>query len=248
MHTRESLKLLAQEITASSQRVLQYTKNRSGTGLHRERLVESFIRKFAPSGIAFGSGFIYSEKEVSLQVDILGYDRENFGPIYDEGGYVVVNPFSVISVIEVKSVLNNNSLKDAFQNVISCTKINKNIQGSIFAFDGLSSEKTFDHMEDMLKSSDLGISEIDQFPDAILCLNKWVILKAEIDNKKCRYTYPKQQTFEEQFATYLQYLYYKMYSYRRALYKESSLPLLKEMGYQLVFDQGEVEYIDIKIP
>jgi hypothetical protein len=96
---------LVDELTASSQRILEYSRNRSATGLHRERLVESYIRRVAPQSFGVGNGFIHGPDESSKQIDILVYDRENYAPLLDEGGFVIVVPSSVVHAIEVKSNL-----------------------------------------------------------------------------------------------------------------------------------------------
>lgn len=148
MHSLRALELLAEELIAKSDRILEYTKNKDATGLHRERVVEAFIKRLAPDAFGFGSGFISMTSESSSQVDVLVYDKLNFAPLFDEGGFIVVSPEAVIEIIEVKSKLDSNSISSALDNVVSATRLNPKIQGSVFAFDGMLVATGVKHIEE----------------------------------------------------------------------------------------------------
>lgn len=238
MHSLGSLRHLVDEMVAQSKRVAEYTRDRSATGLHRERIVESFVRRIAPKSFSIGSGFIYGASESSKQIDILVYDTMNFAPLFDEGGYVVVLPESVVEVIEVKSSLDKDQLYGAIDNILSATRLNPRIQGSIFSFDGMSRETAYGHIDDFIEANKKDQSLIPLLPKSLVVLNKWVATSIEKGDAVCLVA-PKEATFEEQFLIYFSSLYYKMYGYRRKLLSEDRLPSLGDQGFPLQFDPGE---------
>jgi hypothetical protein len=239
MHSIASLRHLTDELTAKSKRVLEYSRNRSATGLQRERIVESFVKRIAPQAFGIGSGFIYSPSQSSKQIDILVYDKMNFAPVFDEGGYIVVMPASVVQVIEVKSYLDENSIKAALENIVSATSLNPKIQGSVFGFDGLSWDKArvpiSRYATEHIKTNREILRQLPQF---IVNLGRWVVHSVYEEGKLC-YTYPKSIAFEEQFLYYFSALYYKMYGYQRKLHPEGALPSLESQGFPVNFEPGE---------
>lgn len=238
MHSIDSLRYLVEELTAKSKRVLEYSRNPNATGLQRERIVESFIRRIAPASLAVESGFIYGPEKSSAQLDIIVYDKDNFSPLFSEGGYVIVIPASVIQVIEVKSSLNKKSLKDGLSNIISATSLNSKIQGSIFGFDGLTLETSKKHISSFCDEIESFPNIARLLPQSIVCLGKWIMTGMLQEDAIC-YVTPKQRSFEEQFLYYFSSLYYKMYGYRRKLHPDETLPTLESQGFPVKFEPGE---------
>ncbi len=247
IHSMASMQHLVDELTAKSKRILEYSRNRAATGLHRERVVESFINRITPQALGVGSGFIYGSSQSSKQIDILVYDKTNFAPIFNEGGYIIVLPESVIQVIEVKSFLDKEQIEGAFDNILSTTTLNHKIHGSIFGFDGLSLEKTLEHINNYVKRQFKTNPQIlHRLPEFIINLEKLILLGVRQGENFC-YTYPKSLNLAEQFRYYFSALYYQMYGYQRKLHP--SLPSLESQGFQISFEPGESEmnfFIPIK--
>ena len=248
MHSEQALSHIVDELMASSQRVLEYSRNRSATGLHRERLVESYLRRITPKAFDIGSGFVYGEEESSKQVDLMIYDQLNFAPLFDEGGYKVVLPEAVVHSIEVKSKLDKRALHEAFSNVLSVTALNTDSHGIIFGFDGLSIDTTFDHIEQIARQlpSDSHHQIAYRLPTAIVSLNNWVIIgrPAKQDGSAIEYARFKTLSFGEQFKLFFASIYYKLYGYRRKLHPDGALPSLKDQGFQLGFG-GDIDWLRI---
>lgn len=238
MHSLEALKHLVAEMTSSSKRILEYSRNRSATGLHRERILEAYIKKIAPKSFGIGSGFLYGDKKSSKQIDILVYDQDNFAPLFDEGGYKVVIPESTIHTIEVKSKLNKGDLVSAFENVLSATSMNKKIHGSIFGFDGMSANRAFKEIGNIIKKHKDLPNLLELLPRSIVCLNKWVIVFGK-NGQNYQYKHFYEKPFEEQFLFFFVELYYSMYGYRRRLYPDNKLPKLKDQGFGTSFMTGK---------
>jgi|WetSurMetagenome_2_1015567.scaffolds.fasta_scaffold22417_3 hypothetical protein len=96
-------------------------KQNLSSGLYRESLLREFLREVLPTGISIDSGFIYGFEEIdnSNQIDIIIWDSMKNSCIYRTENFVIVPPESVISIISVKSNLNNNELEDALINISS---------------------------------------------------------------------------------------------------------------------------------
>ena len=245
MHSITALRHLIDEMLASSKRVLEYSRNPSAIGLHRERLVESYIKRIAPKAFGIGSGFIYGKEKSSNQIDILVYDRVNFSPLFDEGSYIVTLPSSVVHVIEVKSKLDKQALFSATHNIISATSINEKIHGIVFAFDGISWSRALNHIDSYVhKYRNRNI--LNRLPRMFVNLGKWVIFSIQ-ERNEITYWCPKNLSFEEQFVYFFSELYYSMYGYQRKLCRSGALPTLEEQGFRIQFDPGECKGLYLQI-
>ena len=100
-------------------------------------LVTKILSKIIPSKYAITNGFIIdSDNKISQEMDIIIYDKSYVPPFFDET-YTVVPIEAVITVIQVKTTLTNDSLKDSVKNLTSIDKLNAKIGGRfISAFDG----------------------------------------------------------------------------------------------------------------
>ena len=111
-------------------------------GSFYENLIRSTIKEYAPTNNKVGTGFVFdsSRNKHGKQIDVLIYDDSDRSVVYRSDEFVVVNPGSVISVIEVKKTLNSTNLKDAvrssfYSNLGTGSSHFKNIQKfRIFSF------------------------------------------------------------------------------------------------------------------
>lgn len=111
-------------------------------GSFYENLIRSTLKEFAPSNNKIGTGFVFdsSRNKHGKQIDVLVFDDTDRSVVYRSEEFVVVNPGSVISAIEVKKTLNASNLKDVvkssfYSNLGSFSDSYKNIQKlRIFSF------------------------------------------------------------------------------------------------------------------
>ncbi|MDI5986270.1 hypothetical protein QLQ85_15865 [Halomonas sp. M4R5S39] len=117
-------------------------KHAPTVGTFYENLVRNTLREFAPTNNKVGTGFVYdsSRDKHGKQIDVLVYDDSDRSVVYRCDDFVVINPGSTISAIEVKKTLNSTNLKEVvrttFYNNLGWS--NRKCQGintiNIFAF------------------------------------------------------------------------------------------------------------------
>lgn len=89
-------------------------KHAPTVGSFYENLIRNTLREFAPTNNKVGTGFVYdsSRDKHGKQIDVLVYDDSDRSVVYRCDEFVVINPGSTISAIEVKKTLNATNLKD----------------------------------------------------------------------------------------------------------------------------------------
>lgn len=104
--------LIAQELSVKSKKI-DFLISHGGTkGTYRENLLIGEIKKYLPKKYGVSSGFIYG---TSNQIDILIYDQINHIPYFNEDGIVVIDQRSVKAIIEVKTTLNEEKIKESLE-------------------------------------------------------------------------------------------------------------------------------------
>lgn len=246
MHSQESLRLLVQEFISKSDRIREYSQNRQATGLHRERIVESFLRKLSPRLLSIGSGFLMDQGKSSPQVDLLIYDDSHFVPIFDEGGFVIIHPLSVVQIIEVKTSLDKKRLSGALENIYQTKSFNTKIQASIFGFSGKQNvEDVMGDIAEFIQSNANDEDLFDKLPEAIIILDKWVLIKVYKSNEEIDYIYANDSSFEEQFVFYFDMIHHKNYGYMQKLI-DGKFPSLNDLGYSLQHILKGVQNLNLK--
>lgn len=97
----------------------------------RGRLLEETLRTFLsavlPNRVGVGSGQIVEalKREPSKQVDIVLYDALNYPLLLSEGSFQLFPNEAVLAVIEVKSTLNRQYLKQGVENIASSKSLHK---------------------------------------------------------------------------------------------------------------------------
>lgn len=113
-------------------------------GAIAENTLRALLSEFLPVRCAVSTGFILTkEGNASRQVDILVYDQTLSAPIYRDGAMVILPPSVVELALEVKSYLDGNAIDEAFENIASVKRLNPNIRGLIFAYDGIARGHVF---------------------------------------------------------------------------------------------------------
>jgi len=153
-------------------------------GSEAENIVKSFLNDHLPRRFAAGSGFIIDiNDQVSKQTDLIIYDSLNC-PVYRVSDNASIFPNdNVAAVIEVKSTLDKDRLRESFENIAAAKKLIKTkapdvsflVQtktlGCLFAFDSsISLDKISQHYFHLLHEFGLGVHI-----DIILVLDKGIV-------------------------------------------------------------------------
>lgn len=122
-------------------------------GRYKEAVLKNVIKKFIPSNLSVGTGFVlqgneldYNQAEVSSQLDIIIYDN-TYPVLFSEGDFIITTEANVRAIIEVKTkVVNTNGQSNSLRGVIekfnllsvfpriSCTNNNRIFKG-LFSYD-----------------------------------------------------------------------------------------------------------------
>lgn len=95
-------------------------------GTYKESLLRQQLRAVLPGRFRVDTGFSLSHmktkegetcKRISRQIDILGWDADQYSPLFVDGEFVVVPAHSMRCAIEVKGNLNREELKDGLHNL-----------------------------------------------------------------------------------------------------------------------------------
>lgn len=169
-------------------------------GRHKEEILKSTIRKFLPSNVSVGTGFVKTEFDISKQIDIIVYD--NTKPLlFSEGDFIITTPSNVLGLIEVKSKQKLDLLRETIKKLehsISIIQYNipnhneKRIFFGIFSFE-YKVENDTPQFNEMLQNSKGLINHIS------LGKNKFVRLWKQEDGENLN---PPVQTENDFYNTY----------------------------------------------
>jgi hypothetical protein len=159
-------------------------------GSEAEETLKQFLKKKLPRRFDVGSGMVIGgDNQISPQTDVIIYDAMN-SPVYRTGSRVQILPRdNVACVVEVKSKLNKNELKDAAAKIagvktIKATPIcgadqpvtfsdiiTTNVLGCVFAFDSYTSmEALAENLKEINGSQDSSL-----WVDLVVVLDKGYI-------------------------------------------------------------------------
>jgi hypothetical protein len=149
---------------------LRVVPHRGVKGDEANRLVKAFLDAHLPKRFSVGSGFIIDRRDnVSKQTDVIIYDALNC-PVYrasDEAGIFPAD--NVAAVVEVKSKLDGEKLRDAAENIAAAKGLAKTTPpptpflvqtqtlGCVFAFESeLTVDTIAERYGDVLRKGGLG--------------------------------------------------------------------------------------------
>lgn len=96
-------------------------------GMYRERILSELLKPFLPLNLAIGTGFVISSQDkISTQCDLIVYDKEHT-PIIENGEQRFFPIECVVAVIEVKSKLSREDLKEALQKLARIKSLRNDI-------------------------------------------------------------------------------------------------------------------------
>ncbi|MCB9419601.1 MAG: hypothetical protein H6667_07345 [Ardenticatenaceae bacterium] len=166
---------IASEFSARLNRIRAYVPNhKPSAGVANEAILRNFLAQLSAARYAVGQGFICDPvmpELVSRQCDILVYDQHSYPLVYSEGDINVVFPHAVEMLIEVKTGLSKQALRDALDNIGTAKQMKPSINGVIFAFE---SPKTSTIIKNLQECS-AGVT-LQHLPIAILLLDKGTII------------------------------------------------------------------------
>jgi hypothetical protein len=147
-------------------RVIPHSGARGGEA---ERLLREFLNGHLPKRFAAGAGFIIDGRDqVSKQTDVVVYDAMNC-PVYraSEEAAIIPND-NVAAVVEVKSRLDADRLKEAYENIRAAKRLAKSKEpdvpflvstrtlGFVFAFESaITLDKIVEHYKNLLNGNTL---------------------------------------------------------------------------------------------
>ena len=118
-------------------------------GRFKEAVLKNVIRRFLPSSLSIGTGFIVKSKKVSgsteigvsKQVDIIVYNNR-IPVLFCEGDFIITTHTNVKATVEVKTKVTNSNFQEILRKSVENAKFMGNrIFNGIFAYDY---EKTTD--------------------------------------------------------------------------------------------------------
>jgi len=87
-------------------------------GRYKEAILRNVIRRFLPSNLSLGTGFIIRKNnndiKISNQIDIIIYDN-TIPVLFSEGDFIITTYKNVKGIIEVKTKIRNSDLKDILE-------------------------------------------------------------------------------------------------------------------------------------
>jgi hypothetical protein len=90
-------------------------------GTYKEKILRDLLKKALPHKYSVSHGFLLSMAQdqriiKSKQIDILIWDSSNYAPIFVDDDFVICPPEACRAIIEVKSTLSNEKLKQSLIN------------------------------------------------------------------------------------------------------------------------------------
>lgn len=120
MNAKEFQKSITEELNVVKNRV----RNLIGSchwgeeGRYKEAILKNILRKFLPSNISIGTGFIVNANNpnnISKQIDIIIYDN-TYPVLFSEGDFIITTMKNVKGIVEVKSSIGRGN--NTFQSVV----------------------------------------------------------------------------------------------------------------------------------
>ena len=128
---------LKDELLAKSGALRSLTQQSKVKGDYTEALVRDFIRRIIPQKFRVGHGIVYNPKteQSSKECDVIVYDISEAAPLFESQDLVIVDSNQVRIVMQVKSTIDSNTMKEAITNIEAAKTLSSNIIGWIFGFE-----------------------------------------------------------------------------------------------------------------
>ncbi len=143
-------------------------------GRYKEAILRNIIRRFLPSNVSIGTGFIIKKDgdnyRVSKQIDIILYDNKT-PVLFSEGDFVVTTCKNVKGIVEVKTSLRGNNFEDIVNKAEENGElIGKKIFNGIFfyEYDNCNDAINSETIEDALKKAKGYLNHISLGPHTFI--------------------------------------------------------------------------------
>lgn len=103
---------LSDLMAAESRMLATFYRHRGKLGENREAVIQRFMSTYLPKRFGVGSGFALFGDEVSTQQDVVVYDQLNNPILFPDSVAPLFPPSALAAVIEVKSTLTKEELRD----------------------------------------------------------------------------------------------------------------------------------------
>lgn len=132
----EYQKSIAREFNAVKDRVrhLIGSAHWGEDGRYKEIILINFLKRFLPTTVGIGTGFIKDGNRLSTQIDVIIFDPAIAG-YFKESDFIIIHPSSVLGIIEVKSNPDKFELSKAIYKASKAGSIvNRPIFNGVFVF------------------------------------------------------------------------------------------------------------------
>lgn len=113
MDIENYFKSLNDEITSLKNRIRNYIglRHLPTDGIWKESVIRTILKRHLPDNIGVGQGFIIDNNNISTQIDILLYDK-NEPLLFKDGDFIITTANASLGAIEVKTNLKKNEIKE----------------------------------------------------------------------------------------------------------------------------------------
>jgi hypothetical protein len=174
--------LVSREFELRISQIRQFIKKHNPSiGAFNEEILRTFLRDYLPKWVSVGQGFILNRQgDSSPQIDIIIYNSMFYAPLYSVNDLVVLQPESVLLVIEVKTKLNKKILHETIAKNKELKKINPEIESKVFIYNPPATKIVIEYLNDF----DFSEYEDNELIDSIYGLSKFCLLKSNITTKE----------------------------------------------------------------
>lgn len=103
-------------------------------GDYYEHLIRDTISKFVNENLKVGHGILRSKEKGSQELDVIVYDTRYCKPLFQENEFLIVPPYGVKAVVQVKSEITTDTLEQSVRNARSVKALDSNIRFLLIGF------------------------------------------------------------------------------------------------------------------
>lgn len=211
MDIRKIFESVSLELSAKFQKSAQI-KHHGGKGDNRENAFVGFLEEYLPKKYGIGRGEVISpDNDISGELDIVIFDKDHCPLFLKSESHSLYPRESVFGAISMKSHLDSEELKDAYQNIVSLKKIMSKKSFTNSARAGLESglhpvvpvtaifayaaNRSLEAIEKQVKTLDSELDEITLRPDFVVVLGLGIIgPSGRIRDNFNKYNLPQEKT------------------------------------------------------
>jgi len=179
MKLYSAIKAASKKMAIDFEEISSQIQHRGVKGDVREDILKEFLKKYLPEKYGIAKGLVIDVNgKQSKQQDILIYDK-SITPVFFLSQSETILPIeSVLSIIEVKSVLNKKQLIEALENIKSVKELEKNYLNkkstNIYPFGFIFCYTSSIQLDDIRKQyrDFFNSNAKEHIPTAIFCLDK----------------------------------------------------------------------------